>query len=235
VTHLKEHGVVRGGASEADWREVVENTDSTPIEAFFAVFRCANQNGFKSLDVVSFRDPLFHYGQDHNIPIYGTLEINAADPNKCPGGVTAVIFSDGRAEGDLEDLHKLYAHRRGAFKALGDGITILNKIANGSETSQQAIDYLDELPKSLQQKPDIDGFEKIGMASVYSRLKFLLQYPNSTFTVPRDLTPHRQPSVAEAAQDNNVSPDRARAIVLGRKLQEWRDALAGNLELHNQN
>lgn len=71
--------------------------------------------------------------------------IKAENPALCSGGVSAVIFSDGSSEGDIDDVNELYERRRGVFTVLGPIIEILNGIVSQKENRDQAITATEQI------------------------------------------------------------------------------------------
>ena len=208
------------------WREVLENRGTTSIVAFHANFNCGRKFGNALFD----HDPFFNYGDDVDIPPGGSVEIIAADPSRCPGGVVAAIFSDGHSEGDPQEVNNLYARRRGVYTALGESMKLLDLIATQEQTPKQVRDILESRAKALSYDQTIDGYERLGMIVTYSKLRATLQSTQAVIHAPSDHTTHRQPFYYQLAKSQNISLEQAQAIVIGKKIQEWRADLQGNME-----
>jgi hypothetical protein len=210
------------------WHEVITNHGSSSIVAFHATFHCPAGGGFKRIDIEYVHDSLFRYGHDANIPPGGSVEITAADPSQCPGGVDAVIFSDGHSEGDQQRVSALYAQRRGRYKALGEAIRMLDAVASNTESTQAIIDTLDRLSHSIANDITINSYERSGITDFYSSLKGTLETPHGIVEAPSDHTSQRQLSYDEVVRTQHISREQAKATVIRNKLLEWKAALEGN-------
>jgi hypothetical protein len=207
------------------WRELLENRGTSSIVAFHANFNCQ-----KLGNALFDHDPFFNYGDDVDIPPGGSVEIIAADPSRCSGGVVAAIFSDGHSEGDPKEVNNLYARRRGVYTALGESMKLLDLIATQEQTPKQIRDILESRAKALSYDQTIDGYERLGMIVTYSKLRATLQSTRAVIHAPSDYTTHRQPFCYQLAKSQNISLEQAQAIVIGKKIQEWRADLQGNME-----
>jgi hypothetical protein len=204
------------------WEDTVENRGSSSLVAFHATFRCPRSKTLFDYDY------FFRFGSDFNIPPAGSVEIIAADPDQCPGGVDAAIFSDGHTEGDPEEVSAIYGRRRGTYEGLGESIKLLSAIAAQEKTPQQVIDIFESECHRLARDQTRDGYERMGMLLLYSQLKVTLRDPQGTIRAPSDKTA-RQPTSDEIVKAKNVSREQAQAMILTRKLNEWRADLEGNL------
>jgi hypothetical protein len=87
------------------------------------------------------------------------------------GGVDAIIFADGHTEGNPQQVKKLYMQRRGAYRALGEIIALLDAIVSKGEATQHIADILDHRSKALVGDLSIDGYQKSGMVVISPSLK----------------------------------------------------------------
>jgi hypothetical protein len=211
------------------WREIVENRASSSIVSFHSEFSCPGTGKVKVWTYPETHDRLIHYGRDPDIPPGGSYEISASDPSQCWGGVDAVVFSDGHSEGDPEVVNNLYQRRQGTYEELSEVIARVDRVAAGEESSQAVIDYLSNRGKSLAVDESINSAKRMGMSWVIQLIKDILtkQY---NWGVPSDFTSRRGPSIDEVVASEQVSHERATAIVLARKLREWHKDLEANLE-----
>jgi hypothetical protein len=204
------------------WTDTIENRGSSSLVAFHATYDCPQSKTLYDYDY------LFRYGLDLSIPPGDSVEIIAADPDQCPGGVDAAIFSDGHTEGDAQEVSPIYARRRGTYKALGESIKLLSAIAAQEKTPQQVIDIFASECHRIARDQTSDGDERTAMIALYSVLKVALRDPVATLRAPSDKTA-RQPSLAEVVKANNFSREQAQATMIIKKLNEWRADLEDNL------
>jgi hypothetical protein len=215
-------------SSSRIWHEVIKNEGSTPLVALHATFHCPAGGGFQRIDIEYLHDPLIRYGYDTEIPPGGSLEISAADPAKCPGGVDAAIFED-HYEGDLQQVNRLYARRRGTYRALADSLDLLSTIVAQSKSPQDVINSLAQLSQSVEKDQTIDSFERKAIIDFYSYLKSTLQSAQGVVRAPSDHTAHRQPTYRKLSDTDSISIEQAQATVISNKFREWRADLEENM------
>ena len=257
ISSIKENGAFQadrvtspsgqvGKLPAKQWREIIENHGASPITALHATFRCRSALNVAQYDLTPLHDSLENYGHDFPIPPSGSIEISAADPSVCPGGVDAVIFADGRSEGDPRQVKDIYLARRGIYEELDEIIAQFSSIAMQGEAPQQALDVIEKRSKSLsvQNNSDIgnlagfglyagpeprDPSEFLGRMWALSVAELRLKY-QSNWQTPSDFTANRQPSIEKVMETEHVPRTQAQAIIVGKKLQEWKADLQGNTE-----
>lgn len=225
VTSIKESGPYQPDTSKNLWRDVVQNLGSSQVVFFHATFRCRGVHN----RIEIFHDPLWRFGLDKEVPPGGSVEIDATDPSRCPGGVDAIAFSDGHYEGDPDIVNGMYLMHRGTYNALGEAQQLLDAIANGAETAKHAESFLEQREKSTSADLTMNANERVAMDSVFSMVRQALEI-EGTLKVPSDSTANRHPSIAQVAKEGNLSRERAEAIVLGNSCKEWKSALEGHIE-----
>jgi hypothetical protein len=212
-------------SSTLGWFEVVQNRSSSNLVAFNAPYQCPRGG------------PLFHYdgllfGNSITPPGDGIV-IGAGDLSKCTGGVDAAIFSDGHAEGDLQELTSLYAWRRGAYQGLIESIRHLNAIASKQESVEFAAKALPGEFHSTDMKTI--QTESIGYHFVSGIVVKRLSDFNTDHTVPYLMVPsedvERIPRIEEVMKAEGLSRDEASVVILSRSLERWRSVLEGHLQL----
>lgn len=223
VSGLKEDAPFRPSLSHNYWLEVVHNQGPSSLEAFYSSFSCSNGGGLRGV----LFDSRFNYSGNRTIPPDGSVQVSAADPSDCTGGVKAAVYSDGHLEGGYEGLKQIFDRRKGAYEGLTVVIQLLDQVAEGQRTSPELIDALqsslDKLISDHTQKAD-------GSRFIYAILKEDWKQGGG-LVVPSDDTPSKGPGVDEVMKTQRVSLEQARAIVLSRKLKEWRAALEGHAEM----
>ena len=229
---VREYGpvnMVRADARTADnpgiWKQVIENHGLSALVAFHATFDCG-RGGHVLYD----HDPLFFYGRDMQIPSTGNFEIQAADPSVCPGGIDAAIFADGHTEGDPVQIEAILERRRGINEAIGSALPLLQKIAANKETSLQVQAAFSELEAAANHNHSLSGPERLGMHSLFQRLRLTLITNQGVLITPSDKNLRRPPDYSEIAATQNMSLEQTQASVIARKLQEWRADLEGSLK-----
>lgn len=205
------------------WKETVENQGSSALVGFHVSFNCPHSKAL--ID----HDPLINYGQDFDIPPGGSIEIIAADPSSCPGEVEAAVFSDGHSEGDPVEVAGFYARRRGAYKAIGETIELMDAIATEQKTQAEVSSILDSREHIVANDQTIEGYERFGMVQLFGKIIATLSDVRGVIQSPSDRSARRQPTAKELVREQHVSPAQAQAMVVSRKLQEWRADLADSL------
>lgn len=202
------------------WHQVIRNQSQSELVAYWAPFHCPKAGP------VAVADALLNNG-NHEIPPGESTEIHAGDPSRCSGGVTAAVFSDGHAEGDPQALDAIYSTRRGAYKALGECIEVLNAIQNEREPLQQALDTL----KTRYQASLRDRSKGApGYAEIYSYVVKILSDPRwGHAQLPPDKR-KKAPAVEEVMAATGLARDEASAVVLAKRLEEWKALLGDNLQ-----
>lgn len=214
----------RTAAHPGMWKEVIENHGSTALVAFHATFHCGTKG-----NVFYDHDPLFFYGRDRPISPEGSFEINAADPAECPGGIDAAIFSDGHTEGNPFEVDAIFQRRRGIYEGIGSALTLLDDVAANKRTALQVQSSFSDLEASAYKDHTLNGPEKIGMRIFFERIRLTIKTNQGVLITPSDWTTVRQPTYDEIAAKQHISMEQAQAIVIAKKLREWRVDLEGFL------
>ncbi len=224
IPDVKEDTPFRPSPGSNQWLEHVHNGGSSPVEALFSSFSCSDRGGLSGRVL----DSRFNYAGDRSISPAGSSEVAADDPSDCSGGIKAAVFSDGHVEGSYEGLRQIFDQRKGAYEGLGVVIPLLNEVAEGQRTTPQLIGALQSPMNKLSSvhTPEADGCRFI-----YFFLKVDWSTQSGELFVPSDGTPANGPDVNEVMKTQRVSLEQARAIVLSRKLKEWRSALEGHTEM----
>ncbi|WP_260736795.1 hypothetical protein [Tunturiibacter lichenicola] len=216
----------RTASNSGVWKEVIENHGSSALVAFHATFHCGTKG-----NILYNHDPLFFYGRDKVISPEGSFEIEAADPSECPGCIDAAIFSDGHTEGDPFEVDAIFQRRRGTYEAIASALTLLDDMAANKRTALQVQSSFSDLEASAYKDRTLNGPERVGMRILFERLRLTLKTNQGVVITPSDKTVGRQPTYNEIAAKQNISMEQAQAIVIAKKLQEWRADLEGSLSL----
>jgi len=212
------------------WKKTIENQASSSMVALEAIFRCPATGFYKQIAYTSLRDSLENYGHDIDVPPGGSVEISAFDPDRCPGSVEAVIFSDGHSEGNPKAIEDLYLRRRGIDKMLAEIQEHLDKIVAQQETSEAMVSALTNLDKANGENQALNISERKGMSYAIGVAKQILQ-SGSGLAVPANSAEKRPPNIASVMQEMNVSHEQAQAMVLNKELEQWRSALEAHLDM----
>jgi hypothetical protein len=214
----------RTAAHPGMWKEVIENHGSSSLVAFHATFHCGTKG-----NILYNHDPLFFYGRDKVISPEGSFEIEAADPSECPGGIDAAIFSDGHTEGNPFEVDTIFQRRRGIYEGIGSALTLLDDMAANKRTALQVQSSFSDLEASAYKDHTLNGPEKIGMRIFIERSRLTIKTNQGVLITPSDRTVGPQPTYSEVAATQNVSIEQAQAMVIAKKLREWRGDLEGFL------
>ena len=183
VPSLKEGATFEEGGGL--WRRVLENQSTSYLVAYYASFHCP-----KGGPVVTY-DALVYSG-DRDVAPGESVLMNAGDPSKCSGNVNAAIFSDGHVEGDPRLSDDLDSIRRGAYKALGESIQLLNSIREEHEPVQHVVDTLTARSKaSLSEKTWASSGYRLVLSIVLETLADARRNPR----LPSDKKGHGPPAL----------------------------------------
>jgi hypothetical protein len=216
-------GVAQGNAFEASpgvWHAVLTNKSASSLVAHYAFFTCGPKSGSSAMPDARL------YSGDRDVSPGENLEITAADPSQCTGGVKAAIFSDGHGEGDPHLLAELYARRRGAYDALGEAIELLDSIQN-EQSIPNVVDTLTSRRNAIREQKTLAA---AGSDYVFSLVLHTLDDSSYNVGLPSDDKGQTAPAVADATNANGVSREQARLIVLSNRLKAWRLLLEQNLQ-----
>ena len=98
------------------WQYQVTNTGTIPIVAFHVTVHCPPTNGHKGTTYDHNEDALYAYSHDKPILLNTTRAFTFPESvSACPGGVSAVILSDGKNMGDTDAIASLYEGREGVY------------------------------------------------------------------------------------------------------------------------
>jgi len=147
----------------------------------------------------------------------------------CPGGVDAIILSNGRNEGPQDIVQTIYDKRSGVYKALFFSEPLVEAIATSGADPNTVAAALKAHFQSISQQMAVSAAEWEGQAFVFGVVAGLLEHQNN-FHVPSDSTPNHQPRIDSVMELNNIPRQQAHAIVINKKLHEWSSALEGHLQ-----
>lgn len=208
------------------WEEKVDNFSRVPIVAYHSSFRCPARTGGSVAITQYSHDALVGYGYDKPIaPGGSTSSVISAGLVNCPGGVDAVIFSDGHGEGDPDVLRGMLATRRGVLVGLAMVLPWVDNVGNIGMDPETAATEIAAKSNSLsggrgEKAKEWQG-EKLVLDSVARFLREQIE-----LYIPSDASSHREETVDMVQHEKHVSRQQAHAIVLGRKLREWSADLA---------
>jgi len=176
---------------------------------------------------LSLRDALLSVGR--YVGPGESVEAEVGNLSTCEANVRAAIFSDGHAEGDPEFVEEIFAHRRGAYRALGDTIKLLASVSAEHLSIADSIDRLNAQRKSNGRKTPEEG---VGYNSVLIRVSQILAQPRVECDFPPDNLGQKQklPSIEDVMNEKGVSRDEARVILLNKRLEAWKSLLQNNLQ-----
>ena len=212
------------------WQEVIENHGSSAIIAFNAPFRCPRPGG-GWVEPHSLHDSLAYYGSDSPIPPGGSRQIDAADPKWCAGGVYALVFANGHTEGNPQQVKNIFDQRLGIYKEIDEMIKMLQNVETGKKSPQWTIRALMDRATMIS-NGGLGGnsFERGGRSGADAIAKIALQSEHGMHTPSDDTIETRQPSVEKVMETDHLSRTQANALVVIRKFEEWKAALAGHTE-----
>lgn len=216
--------IVEGAPFEARpgmWQKVIRNQSPSSLVAFFvAPPHCSYANPGPGVTY----DSLVYSG-NREIPPGESTEIQTDDPSKCPGSVSAAIFSDGHVEGDPKALDYLYSGRRGAYKALTESIELLNSVRDQHQTPQHVIDTLDaKRQANLQQRTEAGLGYNLVCHVMLTTLRDSREHPR----LPSDTGPEKPTAVEDVMNTTGLPREQARFIALSQRLEQWKSLLEKN-------
>jgi hypothetical protein len=158
-----------------------------------------------------------------------SLEAQVNDPSICEVGVHAAIFSDGHSEGDAKIVQELFAHRRGAYQALGNTTKLLASVYTEHVPVANIVESLEAEQRSNLKKMTADS---AGDNMVLFQISNFLRDPSVVWHLPPEYQGQKQqlPSVEDVMSANGVSRDEARVLLLNKRLEAWRTLLQNNLQ-----
>jgi hypothetical protein len=204
------------------WYDQIENLGDSTIVALQAVFTCSETSGphpiaggfrFDPLVVYGGRDQPIPPGQSHSFPIQPW----AVD---CPGGVVAVIFSDGHSEGSPDVVSDIYKERLGVYEALSGIKKLLNTIITSGADPNTIASELMARAHSASQNTGMNDREKFGQMGTFALVATVLK-SQQNLHVPSDDTVRRQDGIETVMKAKNISRQQAHAITINNKLDEW--------------
>ena len=212
------------------WKHRVQNLGDSAIVAVHATFQCPKV-GAKSQQNAELRsDYLVAYGHDKPIPAGAMSEFPmqpwAAD---CPGGVDAVIYANGKSQGDPKILSDIYERRRGVFEGIAFAQKLVDSVANSGADPNQVASVLRARISSVNANTKLSVSEWRGEIFALSAIAIVLEDQHDLL-IPSDNTPQHQQRVEQVMAEKNISHQQAHAIVIGRKLRVWSTDLEGNLQ-----
>ena len=209
------------GRPPGRWQRVLDNHSSSYLVAYYEAFHCPKGGFGANYDALV-------YSGNRLVSPGESVVIEADDPFKCSGNVNAAIFSDGHEEGDPRYLDALYSTRRGAYRALGESIRLLNSIQSDHEPIPHVIDALTARNKaSLAEKTWTAHGYIVVLSSV---LQMLTDTRTGHHRLPSDNDGRKLPTVEDVMNATGLSRDEARAIVVSKRLEGWKSLLENNLQ-----
>lgn len=220
VPSLKE-GETFEGRPPGTWERVLDNHGASALVAYYEAFSCPKDGTVVKYDALV-------YSGNRDISPGESVVIEADDPSRCSGAVNAAIFSDGHAEGDPRFLDALYSTRRGAYKALGESIQLLNSIQSEHKSIPHIVD-------TLMARKQASSIEKTWTAHGYifalsTVLRMLTDTRTGHHSLPSDNDGQKPPAVESVMNATGLSRDEARAIVISKRLEEWKALLENSLQ-----
>lgn len=214
--------IVEGSALRTgphSWKRVLRNQSPSALAAY--TVGCNPKTG------LSLRDALLNVGR--YIGPGDSIEADVGNPSTCEASVRAAIFSDGHAEGDPELVEEIFAHRRGAYRALGDAIKLLASVYIQHVPIADVIDRLTAERKFNGRKTPEEG---VGYNSVLIDVSAALAHPIVKYGFPPENLGQKQqwPSIEDVMTEKGVSRDEARVILLSGRLEAWKAILEDNLQ-----
>jgi hypothetical protein len=216
VPNPSEEKIQKNGA----WLDQITNQHTSAIIAFDAKFTCTGGGG-----VTYISDYFFNYGWDkpiapqsaHSFPISG----NTAQCNE----VSAVMYANGDTSGDSNELNTIRQRHKGVYEELQEVITKLGTSNNADYNPRNLASQLMTRASEVLGDKTIPPGERWGRHQVlYTVAHALLD--QREIHVPSDDTMQRLPSMLKIAKTSNISMEQAHAIMLTRRLEEWRNELA---------
>lgn len=205
------------------WQKVIRNQSTSSLVAFFVVPpHCSYASPGPGVTY----DALVYSG---NLEIASgeSTEIQTGDPSKCPGSVSAAIFSDGHVEGDPKALDYLYSGRRGAYTALKESIELLNSVRDQHETTEHVIETLDARRQAnLQQRTETGLGYNLVCHVMLSTLRNAREHPR----LPSDTGPENPAAIQEVMNSTGLPREEARLVALSKRLEQWKSLLEKNLQ-----
>jgi hypothetical protein len=230
ITNVSEKAA-QPGKSRLVWKGLLENHSSSSIVAFHSTFVCPSPtdhgknmsrgSGYDAFEQHTVLDDI------RLIPVGGVAEVNAADPYNCTGGVDSIVFSDHHSEGDLRWVNLKHQEWAGLHTGIVESLRLLDRIADQEARPEEVADVFRD---RIQLIPNgTRDTKKWGERSVYVQLESLLRGKTDVKS-PLDPIPHSPPRVEETNEANGIPRQKAQAMYLVNKLQEWKTALEDNLE-----
>lgn len=212
------------------WQERIENRSSASIVAMNFHISCPPRSGEPRFDYDFRFDYLVNYGHDTAIPrgAFYSLPV-PQDGVDCPGGINAVLFSDGHTEGEPTALSEIVDRRVGVSEALNVVLPLLGKISESSSEPIDVAHILENQSQLVSKDQSKSVAERQGQMYVLKLVKSLLETEHDMF-VPSDLARVKQPGISETMRNLRIPRKQAHAVVLKRKLDEWNIALQGQLK-----
>jgi hypothetical protein len=206
-------------ASPHSWKRVLRNQSTSSLVAY--TLGCNPKSG------LSLQDALLNAG--HYIGSGESIEADVGNLSTCEASVRAAVFSDGHVEGDREFVEAIFAHRRGAYQALGDTIKLLSSLSAEHVAIADVIDRLNAERRSNGRKTPEEG---VGYNSVLIQVSQILAQARDAYSLPPDYLGQKQqqPSIEDLMNTNGVSRDEARIMILNKKLVAWKSLLENHLE-----
>lgn len=196
--------------------------------ALHVTFLCTTADGRVHGDDNGSVDKLFQYETDHLIPPGGSYLSKVVEPGDCTSSADAVVYADGKVEGDADKIDLIFQRRSGAYKALSVVIPLLDEIASGGSSATEVIKVLQERIRAHSNggalTSGLSPEEMTGESAVLGQTMSLLQN-HAWLRTPSDSTPNRQPRIQEVMKTNGLSLEQAHAFVTANKYREWQSEL----------
>jgi hypothetical protein len=211
------------------WNIRVENRYTSPIVAMHESINCPTAAEYYRFYQFQF-DHLFNYGHDRPVAPGGfvgmPLPSTAAD---CDGGLDAVVFADGHSSGAPEAVKDIYRRRQGTAEGLAFALPLVENVSLAKSSPADAAKTLRDKSRTESLDASKSSAERLGERNALTLTAWLLEKQHN-WLVPSDAAPQKQPGIEETMQLRGVTHEQAHAIVLKRKLEEWKFDLQGNLD-----
>jgi hypothetical protein len=213
--------------SHADngWQYQITNTGTIPIVAFHVTVQCPPTNGHKGTKYDHNEDALYAYSHDKPILPNTTRAFTFPESvSACPGGVSAVIFDDGKNMGDTDAIASLYEGRKGVYLALTVARRLIDRVAQEGADPNEIANALDVQRQAASADLTISVSRRLGEMYIFGGAAHLLRTQEDLF-VPSDLTPQHQPRIEDLMKNAQMTHHQAHATVISKKFDEWIAAL----------
>jgi hypothetical protein len=228
VTGITETGAIAKTAAETqvqrEWQNTVQNVSTQEIVALHVTFLCTTGDGRVHSDDNGSVDRVLQNATNHSIPPGGSYQAKVIEPGACTSRADAVVYADGKVEGDADKIDLIFQRRSGAYKALSVVIPLLDDIASGKSSAAEVVAVLQDKIRAFSGERDPSLGDGYGVTLVFGGAISLLQN-HAWLETPSDSMPNRQPRVDAVMKTRGISLEQAHAFVTANKFREWQLAL----------